>query len=101
MESISTTHSTRLPWVANLATLAVVITATWWSGAQRPAQAPVAQVQTVPAAAEVNEPVPQPANTTQRKDSEPLPLRVEAQTVDATVAQASLRTVVYKPASSH
>lgn len=99
MESISTNRNTRLPWATNLATLAVVISATWWSGAQRPAQAPVAQVQTIPAPAESVQPVSEPTNTPQRHDSEPLPLRVEAQSVDATVAQASVRTVVYKAAA--
>ncbi len=36
MENFSTTHQTLVPRIANLATLAVVVAATWWSGAQRP-----------------------------------------------------------------
>lgn len=39
MEKISTPRSALLPRVANLATLAVVVAATWWSGAQRPGDA--------------------------------------------------------------
>jgi len=37
MENISTPRAALLPRAANLATLAVVVAATWWSGAQRPA----------------------------------------------------------------
>ena len=36
MENFSTTRVALLPRVANLVTLAVVVTATWWSSAQRP-----------------------------------------------------------------
>jgi hypothetical protein len=36
MENFSTTGVALLPRAANLATLAVVLAATWWSGAQRP-----------------------------------------------------------------
>ena len=36
MEKISTSAVALLPRAANLATLAVVVLATWWSGAQRP-----------------------------------------------------------------
>jgi hypothetical protein len=101
MESISTPRSTRLPWAANLATLAVVMTAVWWSGAQRPAQAPVAQMQAAPLPAVATPPAPQPATATQANDSEPLPLRVQTESVDATVAQASVRAVVYKTVATH
>lgn len=101
MESISTKRRARLPWATNLATLAVVVVATWWSGAQRPAQAPIAQINSATQPAENSQPVTQPATSTQRQDNEPVPLRVQAQTMDATVAQASLRNVVYKPAAAH
>lgn len=37
MENFSTPHQALVPRIANLATLAVVVAATWWSGAQRPA----------------------------------------------------------------
>lgn len=37
MENFSTTRVALLPRAANLATLVVVVAATWWSGAQRPA----------------------------------------------------------------
>jgi len=37
MENFSTHRVALLPRAANLATLAVVVAATWWSGAQRPA----------------------------------------------------------------
>ncbi len=41
MENFSTSQVALLPRAANLATLAVVVLATWWSGAQRPASQPV------------------------------------------------------------
>jgi len=41
MENFSTSQVALLPRAANLATLAVVALATWWSGAQRPASQPV------------------------------------------------------------
>ncbi len=37
MENFSTPRHRLLPWVANIATVAVVLAATVWSGAQRPA----------------------------------------------------------------
>ncbi len=40
MEKNSTTRAALLPRAANLATLAVVMAATWWSGAQRPIAQP-------------------------------------------------------------
>ena len=40
MENFSTSHGSLLPRAANLATLAVVVLATWWSAAQRPASQP-------------------------------------------------------------
>ena len=36
MENFSTPRATLVPRVANLATLAVVVAATWWSSMQRP-----------------------------------------------------------------
>ncbi len=50
MENFSTTRAALLPRAANLATLAVVVAATWWSGAQRPlAQDPLASQAAQPA----------------------------------------------------
>ena len=44
MENFSTPRMAVLPRATNLATLAVVVAATWWSGAQRPAgPVPMAQ----------------------------------------------------------
>ena len=40
MEKISTSAVALVPRTANLATLAVVVLATWWSGTQRPAVQP-------------------------------------------------------------
>ena len=37
MENFPTKRQHLIPLVTNLATLAVVVSATWWSGAQRPA----------------------------------------------------------------
>ena len=39
MENFSTPRSAWLPQTANLVTLVVLVAATWWSGAQRPADA--------------------------------------------------------------
>ena len=40
MENFSTLKQAALPWATNLTTLAVVLSATWWSSAQRPLAAP-------------------------------------------------------------
>jgi len=37
MENFPTPSRPLLPWVANVATLAVMVAATWWSSDQRPA----------------------------------------------------------------
>ena len=56
MENFSTPRQATLPWIANLATLTVVIAAIGWSGGQRPdvptaaAAAPDAALQTAPSA---------------------------------------------------
>ena len=39
-----------MPWIANLATLAVVVSAIGWSGGQRPDAPPVSAASAVPAA---------------------------------------------------
>ena len=53
MENFSTHQPAVLPRATNLATLAVVVAATWWSGAQRPTgPAPMAQVAVTSAAAQ-------------------------------------------------
>lgn len=55
MEKISTTRAALLPRAANLATLAVVVAATWWSGAQRPVGQPMlATADQAPAASSAN-----------------------------------------------
>lgn len=57
MENFSTPRQAAVPWIANLATLAVVVAAIGWSGGQRPdvptaaAAAPAGAVQTAPTAA--------------------------------------------------
>ena len=50
METISTPQRAALPWIANLATLAVVVAAIGWSGAQRPDAPTTAAAATVPTA---------------------------------------------------
>ena len=50
MENISTPQRAALPWIANLATLAVVVAAIGWSGAQRPDAPTTAAAATVPTA---------------------------------------------------
>ena len=59
MENFSTPRAALVPRAVNLATLAVVVTATWWSGAQRPAEQPALAQQAAPAAA--ISPAPAPA----------------------------------------
>ena len=51
MENISTPQRAALPWIANLATLAAVVAAIGWSGAQRPDAPTAAAAATVPTAA--------------------------------------------------
>jgi hypothetical protein len=58
MENFSTTHPTLVPRLANLATLAVVVAATWWSSEQRPVD--------VPAEAALSTPAPQLVVPTQQ-----------------------------------
>ncbi len=48
MENFSTHRAALLPRVANVATLVVLVTVTWWSSAQRP----VEQAATAPGAAD-------------------------------------------------
>ncbi len=59
MEKISTSRVALLPRAANLATLAVVVAATWWSGAQRPLEQPVMAATQTTAAASVAQPLRQ------------------------------------------
>ncbi len=56
MEKISTPREALLPRVANLLTLAVVVMATWWSGAQRPSDQPALAAVETPAAGAVAAP---------------------------------------------
>lgn len=49
MENFSTPRAALVPRAVNLATLAVVVAATWWSGAQRPAEQPALAQQSIPA----------------------------------------------------
>ena len=67
MENFSTPQRTSLPWIANLATLAVVVAAIGWSGVQRPAEATAAAAVSAPAevqAAPVADHHPQPREAT-------------------------------------
>lgn len=50
MENFSTPPRAALPWIANLATLAVVVAAIAWSGVQRPDEPSTAAAATLPAA---------------------------------------------------
>jgi hypothetical protein len=56
MENFSTPQRAALPWIANLATLAVVVAAIGWSGEHRP-DAPVAAALVVAPAAAQSTPV--------------------------------------------
>lgn len=50
MENFSTPTRASLPWIANLATLAVVVGAIAWSGVQRPTETAAAAAARAPAA---------------------------------------------------
>ena len=50
MENFSTPPRAALPWIANLATLAVVVAAIGWSGEQRPAAPTAAAAVVLPTA---------------------------------------------------
>jgi hypothetical protein len=60
MENFSTPPRAATPWIANLATLAVVIGAIGWSGVQRPA-GPATEVASTPPAVPQALPVSEPA----------------------------------------
>lgn len=65
MEKISTPRADLLPRAANLATLVVVASAMWWSGAQRPAGQPVIAVSdSLPAAQVASATAPRPLAVT-------------------------------------
>lgn len=51
MENFSTPPRAVVPWVANLATLVVLVTAAWWSNANRPAAVAGESALAAPAAA--------------------------------------------------
>jgi hypothetical protein len=51
MENFSTPRAALVPRTVNLATLAVLVAATWWSSAQRPTEQPPIAQQALPPAA--------------------------------------------------
>jgi hypothetical protein len=53
MENFSTPQRAALPWIANLATLTVVLAAIGWSGVQRPDEPSAAAAATLPTAGQV------------------------------------------------
>lgn len=88
MEKNSTPRADLLPRAANLATLAVVAAAMWWSGAQRPAgQAVLAVSDTVPAALSATQSVAHAADATAQR--QPAPLSTTATAGNATAAVAT------------
>ena len=71
MQTFSTPRVALLPQATNLVTVAVLVAATWWSGAQRPvdpaaltAQAAPATTKSTPAAAQPQRPLAAAAQTT-------------------------------------
>lgn len=60
MENFSTPRAALVPRTVNLATLAVLVAATWWSSAQRPAEQAALAQQAVPPAA-TSQPAAAPA----------------------------------------
>jgi hypothetical protein len=61
MENFSTPHAALVPRIANLATVAVVLAATWWSSAQRPVEQPAEAALAVPATSLQGHSQPAPA----------------------------------------
>ena len=59
MENFPTPRRQLLPWAANVATLAVMVAATWWSSDQRPAN-PVREAAVVSPPEEASQPARQP-----------------------------------------
>lgn len=102
MESFSTSPRALVPWVANLATLVVVVSAAWWSGANRPAPEPAESARLVPAALPADAPQTGalPTATTPRPggkapgvaDAPAWPLQTTTATVEG------MQTVVFSPA---
>lgn len=71
MENFSTPPRATLPWIANLATLVVVVAAIGWSGGQRPDLPTAAVTAAVPASTQTapvadQAPAPQPGATQSR-----------------------------------
>ena len=96
MENFSTPRQPLVPRLANLATLAVVLSATLWSNAQRPATVPTEAKLTVPAAAQK-----QPAAATQQPSGVPPQgaTLVNWPAHTTAVAREGLQAVGYGPAT--
>ena len=67
MENFSTPRQPLVPWAANVATLAVMVAATWWSSDQRPANAVQAEAPVSPSTGsslQARQPIAAPAPST-------------------------------------
>jgi len=75
MENFSTPHRALVPWVANVATVAVLLTATWWSNMHRPAPVSAEAAVTAPTTlpqAPVVQPTAAPAQTSNNQAGWPV-----------------------------
>lgn len=90
MENFSTTRVAMLPRAANLATLAVVVAATWWSGAQRPADRATLDIQAATRATTAAAPR-QPANLPAAEGAANWPVQA------TTLPRDGLQAVGYQP----
>jgi hypothetical protein len=90
MENFSTPRRATLPWIANLATLAVVIAAIGWSGEQRP-DLPAAAASAAPAAAGITPVVEHSAAKQSGANQGRWPAKTTARSIDG------LQAVGYTP----
>jgi len=84
MENFSTTHRSLVPWVANIATVAVVLSATWWSNTQRPTTAAGEAALHAPATAPTGAPSTQPTAAPAQGNSPANPANWPLQTTSVT-----------------
>ena len=89
MENFSTPRAALLPRAVNLATLTVVVAATWWSGEQKPAAQPLLAQHGVTAI--VPSAAPQMAGTSAKDSNAPWPMHTTS------LLRDGLQPVGYQP----
>lgn len=91
MENFSTPRVALLPQATNLVTVAVLVAATWWSGAQRPADQAAQAAQAAPNVTTAAQPQRPAAFPAQAGATSPWPAQVNA------LARDGLQAVGYQP----